>query len=875
MSAIEEIIKWAQGLPNWQADSVRRLLEQGELTEDDRNEIYQMVKVSAGIEKKCVAPVPPKIGAFAGTGAALQPIAVQRISEIQHVNAVENGSTIPFGHQGITVIYGENGSGKSSYARILKRACRARDSKESILPNVFDSSEKGPATASIRIAEGATKDIDLSWTDGEKSDGRLASVTFFDSKCARVIVDENNEATYIPYGCEVFDSLVSFVKFVRTRLQNEKPAPVDPTSADIVVGTDADTFLKNLNRNTKPTDIDAAAKWEVADEKQLTDLTARIAQSGTANLLKEAQRLDALAKRTGELSEAIISAIAGVSNDTVTKINAQLDRIEAAKKAVELAAQASLTNEPLPTGTPNEWKLLYDAAKEYSTKIAYPKSEFPAVGPDELCVLCQQELGEAARSRLQRFRKFMEDKSEQVLQSEKSKLKILTDTVGNLKIPISTDYGNVLDELSKEERDNIQLALQELETEKARLKAVVAGSDKLKEGKAILDNKLALTTLKAKQTETATQAKNDADPEALKKMQVARSQLASRRALNRIKEDIKTFVNKKSLEFKYDQSIGSLNTRSISDKSKEIISSGLSPQLKGDLASELKRLHADHLPLAVNITGREGGARHQLTLNAATKAKPSDILSEGELSVVAVAGFMAELGGAPVKSPIVLDDPVSSMDHQYSRQIAQRLVDEAKDRQVVVFTHNIAFLVEIEKRCGGSPLTVRTVKRSGKTSGKCIEDLPWEARPVKDRLSFLENAVNEISPLHGTDDAKYNKEAAYVYDLLRETWEASIEQDVLNATVKRHDTDVQSMRLMQVDIRDEDCKRVNDGMSKCSEWMAGHDKSQALSVNRPPPQEICDDIQVLRGFSKDIRGRYEEVRKRRKTVLEPHTADLG
>ena len=144
MSAIEDIIKWAKDLPDWQADAVRRLLEQGELTNDDRDELYQMVKVAAGIQAECIKPVPPKIGAFSGTGATRQPITLQRISEIRHVNAVENDSTIPFGHQGITVIYGENGSGKSSYARVLKRACRARDTKESILPNIFDSDEEGP-----------------------------------------------------------------------------------------------------------------------------------------------------------------------------------------------------------------------------------------------------------------------------------------------------------------------------------------------------------------------------------------------------------------------------------------------------------------------------------------------------------------------------------------------------------------------------------------------------------------------------------------------------------------------------------------------------------------------------------------------------------
>src|SRR5580693_8246207 len=167
-SAIEQIIKWAQSLPAWQADAVRRLLEQGELTETDRSELYQMLKVSGGIDAECVTPVFPKIGGFSGVGKGQHPIILQRILNIQHVNAIKNGATIPFAWHGMTVVYGQNGSGKSSYARILKRACPARDTKEPIHQNVFEPTETGPATATIRITDAGIPDIELPWVDGQE-----------------------------------------------------------------------------------------------------------------------------------------------------------------------------------------------------------------------------------------------------------------------------------------------------------------------------------------------------------------------------------------------------------------------------------------------------------------------------------------------------------------------------------------------------------------------------------------------------------------------------------------------------------------------------------------------------------------------------------
>src|SRR5699024_11581369 len=65
-------------------------------------------------------------------------ITLKAIKNINNVNAIENNSSLLFGHRGISVIYGENGAGKSGYARILKRACKAKDSQERIISNVFE-----------------------------------------------------------------------------------------------------------------------------------------------------------------------------------------------------------------------------------------------------------------------------------------------------------------------------------------------------------------------------------------------------------------------------------------------------------------------------------------------------------------------------------------------------------------------------------------------------------------------------------------------------------------------------------------------------------------------------------------------------------------
>ena len=149
MSVLESIITWAeQDLPAWQSDAVRQLLTQDILTEDDKAELFGMLKASHGLvdpKKPSAKPQPLKRGDVSGAPQAAEKITLKAMKELSSVNAIPDGSNLPFAHEGLTVIYGENATGKSGYARVLKRACSARDTKERILPNVYAGKTSAPA----------------------------------------------------------------------------------------------------------------------------------------------------------------------------------------------------------------------------------------------------------------------------------------------------------------------------------------------------------------------------------------------------------------------------------------------------------------------------------------------------------------------------------------------------------------------------------------------------------------------------------------------------------------------------------------------------------------------------------------------------------
>ncbi|MEW5995511.1 MAG: AAA family ATPase [Candidatus Zixiibacteriota bacterium] len=81
------------------------------------------------------------------------------------------------------------------------------------------------------------------------------------------------------------------------------------------------------------------------------------------------------------------------------------------------------------------------------------------------------------------------------------------------------------------------------------------------------------------------------------------------------------------------------------------------------------------------------------------------VLSEGERRALSLAAFLAEQSIGGGSGCLVFDDPVSSLDHWWAKVIADRLVEEARSRQVIVFTHDLVFY---DKLCTAVEVSIGT-----------------------------------------------------------------------------------------------------------------------------------------------------------------------
>ena len=147
MTVLDELLTWSQDRPAWQRDALRRLVQNGELSDDDLRALTEICKSTQGLsEAPDVVPLAKEHVPDKGAGAV--PVALISIFHHRGVNALAEDQTLRFAPK-LTAVYGDNAAGKTGYIRILKSACRARG-QEKILGNVVSGAAPPSPVVSIK-----------------------------------------------------------------------------------------------------------------------------------------------------------------------------------------------------------------------------------------------------------------------------------------------------------------------------------------------------------------------------------------------------------------------------------------------------------------------------------------------------------------------------------------------------------------------------------------------------------------------------------------------------------------------------------------------------------------------------------------------------
>lgn len=866
MAILQEVLVWTQGLPAWQSDAVSRLLAKQMLTPQDYEDLYALLRLAHGIpDPKNRQPQPLTADQIPAQVEENTHIELRAIKNLRNVNAIAENQQLVVGPAGMTVIYGDNGSGKSGYSRVLKRACRARDQSEIIHPNAnLPGAKAGNAQASFDIAiDGAAKEV--IWHQGKEAPPELSSFAIFDAHCARAYLDSEDDFSYVPYGLEVFGSLAQVCQQLKTSIEEEQRlSAVDltafaPLHGDTAVGK----LIAGLSAKTTMAQIEALANLAPEELEQRETLEKSLKENNPkekAGLLRlRARRIAVIAKNATE--KGLV-----VSPETIAKLKALADQFRTAQAAAALAAKNFKEGENLLPGTGGEaWRELFDAARKFALE-AHPDKQFPDLGADAACPLCQQPLA-AGAERLLRFEAFIQEEAEKTTQARRQALAVKYRPFAASVMALN------LDEATQAEIAEIDSPLvADTKTFEAALtarheaiKAAIISHDWTGLDQALVSPAARLQALADKLNTEAEALEKASNEDARAAMQKQLGELDARVKLSQVKEAVVTAVAKLEHQVKLKNCLTAVRTNAISLKASELAEKVVSKELADALNREFKALGVGNLSVSLQSRADRGKALHKLKLQLPHVRSPGEILSEGEQRAIAIGSFLAEVGLSGEKGGIVFDDPVSSLDHRRRERVAKRLAVESVHRQVIIFTHDIYFLCLLaeEAKQVGAPVVTQSLTRRAEGFGIADPELPFEGKNAGKRIGALKAQQQDIAKLHREgDDQEHHRQTVDAYFRLRMAWERAVEEVLLREVILRFRKGVETQRLVGVSVDDDDYAQVNAGMSKCSNY--AHDKAMMGGVAVPDPDELLADILALENWRTQVHKRSEATAKKRK-----------
>ncbi|HEY4372509.1 MAG TPA: AAA family ATPase [Burkholderiales bacterium] len=865
MVLLDDILVWSQGsLKPWQQDAVRRLF-QGTLNSDGLADLYAMLKSSVGLEdpKKRV-PDPLSKNHLPATAGATDKVALLTMRDVEHVNMLAPKQTLKFSQTGLTVIYGGNGSGKSGYARVLKRACRSRDESEEVIPNAREKGSASKVPSALFDVEIAGNALEVKWEKNKAAPPEMASIAVFDTRCARAYIDDQQEVAYLPFGLDVVENLgqTVFPKLTETLEAEIKQTDTTTDAFRHLFGnTKVGTLITGLNAKTTEAEVTSLSKLSQEETERAAELKKTLNET---NPKAKADALKLAAARMASFDAKIKKAHSLVKDEVIPALKTIDDDAQVAIAAEEKAADVLRAGESLLPGTGDEvWKILYEAARNFSSEKAYPEHPFPHTGDKSQCVLCQQDVQADGAARLARFEAFVQADTAKTAKEKRERRASAEQRISQFAVKLEVEDA-LLEEIEKLDAGlttEIAAYSAALETRKEWMLAVLKSHkwegisalpvDPCIRLKAVSDKLLA-------EKATYEKAGDEAKRAALQK---ELAELEARIALTPHEKAVLALVKRIQTKAMLLKCRDQLQTKPISTKSKELASNAVTEPLRAALAKEFKALGVVMAAPRLEEKVVKGKIQHKLALDLAVGADIRDILSEGEQRAIAIGSFLAELSSGGHGGGIVFDDPVSSLDHFRRQAVARRLVEEAANRQVIIFTHDTAFLGELQDYIEHASVShvIHHLEWHGKDAGKINEGLPWHQKSFKDRIHHLEQAQNKIAkvwPQYPNDDEIARMRQ--LYSNLRATLERFIQDVIFAGVVVRYRDWIKVGNLKDaVGFTHAEFLEVDRIHSICSNATEAHDASGAKNPSVPTPADLAKAIADLVSLSEGIKVRQK------------------
>jgi hypothetical protein len=849
-SAIDLLVDWANAQDNWVRAIVSHVLQSRRaLSIASVEEIYDLLLHEKGLAAQADTVSVPPLGGDYGPGHPDEPLRLASLSDLKNVNALAPAQHVTFNSR-MTVLYGENGAGKSGYVRVLKQLAAVR-TREPILPDISCPEATGGPSASIAYAlDGTTSDF--RWT-GEEGVAPFTRIDVFDAHGVDVHVDGELNYVYTPSDLAVFRYTHEALEAVRSRLEierkNTQPSG-NPFLARFSRGGSLYVQIETLGPTTDVAELERRGSVSDEERSQLEPLRERVNALSTG--------ISDTKLRITNNEKLFLNGILGAIQAAYAYDGAghqhALDEVSSARTAHTQATRQALSAEDIPGVLEDSWRRFIEAGHSYL------QEHFGGNYPHERdrCPYCRQDLGDAASRLVSKYQAFCRSDLQKRLDTAQRRVTTLTTPLLALDIDsLAADLENRVRETQDADAPPPSVV-----ASRDALTIIATVQTTVSQGSAVTSSRVR-TDLDSCRSQIETRI---AELERLAdglRSEVGRRQellagetaklreLEDRIALDALLPDLRRYVELTKWASRAGILLNRFRqvSRSLTNTTKVASEAVLNDDFERAFADECRALRAPAVRL--DFPGRRGQPARRKRLTP--KHKLSDILSEGEQKVIALADFFAESSLRGSSSPVVLDDPVTSLDYKRLKYVVARLVEFSTTRQVIVFIHNILFTMELlakfdddRKSCNYYDITEDGELHGIVSPGQCPRLDTWNDK--KARINkLIERVRSESDP---------EVELILIekgYDDLRGACEIVVEQTLLRGVVQSYRPNVMVGNLKRVNVAyfTQASSEINDIFDRCCRFTGAHRQPlETLSV-RPTLGSLEDDWNALQRIRAD------------------------
>lgn len=843
--ATQLLADWGNGQDHWvRAIVSEALATRSELSDAAIQAAYDLFLREKQLATEGDVPNVPLLQVADVAEVAAEALRFTRISEIGGVNALAAKQAISFNPK-MTLLFGENASGKTGYVRMFKRLASVR-SAEPILGNIRKTSGGEKPHAKIEFALGDVAQT-MDWKD-EVGIPPFTRMSVFDSRAVSVHVDDDLTYVFTPGDLALFRHVHQAIEGVKARLERDKGERVpkgNPFLPRFVRDASIYPKIEALGPTTDVGELERLAAGAPSE----TDLQ-------TLRQTVEALRPQAIDTKIRVVSaDRELYASLAKTADTIgafdwTGYNACVERVRLAAERHAAARETSFSADALPGALGDAWNAFIHAGEAYLVDTKRGQ-EYPVAG--DQCLYCRQDLGAAAVALLAKYREYCNNEYKTEL--EASRADLLRRSAPLVGIGVKALSLSVL--RRKESHADATAIPAALGAAAAFLHEAEIMQQGVNGGSVYTEQTLvALATTAAANCHAEVKKADDllsklraqaTEREASFSIESARLALWQNQiVLRTLLPDIRTYVEGAKWASRAADLISKRFPpilRSLTGQSTLASEQLLNQDFERLFIAECLTLRAPTVTL--DFSGRKGQAARRKVL--APEHRLSAILSEGEQKVIALADFLAEAFLRRASAPIVFDDPVNSLDYKRLEYVVDRIIKLSETRQVVVFTHNIWFAAEILARFEKKKedCSFFNVLEQDGDIGIVVQG----SGPRWDTTKSIAGRINVLVQAAAKETGEVR--AALVekgYSILRSYCEAFVEQDLLFSVTRRYQPNVMMTKLP--DIKLDRFAAARDAVlpvfDKACRMIAAHSQPLETLGVRPSLQDLEGDWKTVR-----------------------------